>query len=107
MLELEVWLCPVHKSLDDSGGIEPLDNCVACLRAERNELRADKERMDFLQARKYFCAGINHHGGRWVYQIETGGYAERGETLRDAVDAAMRPESLAQAERLRGAASKD
>lgn len=33
------WLCPVHESLDKSGKLEPLDNCVACLRAERNELR--------------------------------------------------------------------
>lgn len=39
MPELKVWLCPVHQSLDDRGQLEPLDNCVACLRAERNELR--------------------------------------------------------------------
>lgn len=37
-VELEVWLCPVHKSLDDRGKLKPLDNCVACLRAERDEL---------------------------------------------------------------------
>ena len=39
MPELEVWLCPVHLSLDESGKLEPLDNCVACLRVERDEAR--------------------------------------------------------------------
>jgi hypothetical protein len=39
MPELEVWLCPVHASLDASGQLEGLDNCVACLRAQRNELQ--------------------------------------------------------------------
>lgn len=38
--ELAVWLCPVHQSLDDRGELRPLDNCVACLRVERDELRA-------------------------------------------------------------------
>ena len=38
--ELEVWLCPVHESLDKNGGLKPLDNCVACLRVERDELLA-------------------------------------------------------------------
>jgi len=37
--ELEVWLCPIHRSLDNARKIEPLDNCVACIRAERNYLR--------------------------------------------------------------------
>lgn len=40
MPELEVWLCLVHSNLDESGKLEPLDNCVACLQAERDELRA-------------------------------------------------------------------
>ena len=39
MPELEVWLCPVHESLDRSGALKPLDNCVGCLRVERDELR--------------------------------------------------------------------
>lgn len=38
--ELEVWLCPVHERLDKSGGLRPMDNCVACLRNERDELKA-------------------------------------------------------------------
>jgi hypothetical protein len=37
--EPEIWLCPVHQSLEDSGALEPFNNCVACLRAERNELK--------------------------------------------------------------------
>lgn len=49
----------------------------------------DTKRLDWLQGRRYFCAGINNHDGRWVYQIETGGYAGRGGTLRDAIDDAM------------------
>lgn len=38
MPEFEVWLCPVHKSLAASGALKALDNCIACLRAERDEL---------------------------------------------------------------------
>lgn len=38
MPELEVWLCPIHESLDKSGSLKPLDNCVACLRVQRDEL---------------------------------------------------------------------
>lgn len=41
MPELEVWLCPVHSSLDESGKLEPMTNCVACLQVERDELRND------------------------------------------------------------------
>lgn len=42
--ELEVWLCPVHRSLDDSRKLEPLDNCVACIRVQRDELTAENKR---------------------------------------------------------------
>lgn len=45
MPELEVWLCPVHESLDKNGHLEPLDNCVACLRAQRDELLVENERL--------------------------------------------------------------
>ena len=38
--ELEVWLCPLHEWLDKTGGWKPLDNCVASLRVERDELLA-------------------------------------------------------------------
>ena len=43
--ELEVWLCPPHRSLDDARALKPLDNCVACIRAERDELEADNRRL--------------------------------------------------------------
>lgn len=43
MPELEVWLCPIHKSIDDSGGLKKLDNCVACLRNERDELKRERD----------------------------------------------------------------
>jgi hypothetical protein len=39
--ELEVWLCPVHASLDEDGLLASLDKCVACIRVERDELRAE------------------------------------------------------------------
>jgi hypothetical protein len=45
MPELETWLCPVHESLDKNGALEPLDNCVACLRSERDELRQTSDRL--------------------------------------------------------------
>jgi hypothetical protein len=38
--ELEVWLCPVHHSLDSHGSLKPMDNCVACIRNDRDELLA-------------------------------------------------------------------
>lgn len=38
--ELEIWLCSPHKDMDATGSLKPLDNCVACLRNERDELRA-------------------------------------------------------------------
>lgn len=38
--ELEVWLCPVHRQLDDIRKLKPLDNCVACIRVERDELKS-------------------------------------------------------------------
>lgn len=36
----EELLCPIHKSLDDQDALEPFDNCIACIRVERDELRA-------------------------------------------------------------------
>jgi hypothetical protein len=38
MPELEIWLCPIHESLDKRGALKPLDNCVGCLRVQRDEL---------------------------------------------------------------------
>lgn len=46
--ELEIWLCPVHRQLDDSRQLTPLDNCVACIRVERDELRAKLANLDRL-----------------------------------------------------------
>jgi hypothetical protein len=52
---------------------------------------SDTERLDWLEQRKYLCYGITHDAltGKWVRQIETGGYAEQGKTLREAIDKAM------------------
>ena len=36
---LEDLLCPVHHSLDERGELRPFDNCLACIRNERDELR--------------------------------------------------------------------
>jgi hypothetical protein len=32
-------LCPVHASLDSRHDLTPFDNCIACIRVERDELR--------------------------------------------------------------------
>ncbi len=32
-------LCPPHASLDVNGHLPPFDNCIACIRNERDELR--------------------------------------------------------------------
>ena len=32
-------LCPIHVQLDRADKLEPFDNCVACIRVERDELR--------------------------------------------------------------------
>ena len=89
--ELETWLCPVHQSLDDSRKLEPLDNCVACIRAERNELRKDKERLDWLE--KCGTTGIELQGVIGShYEIEPDdldGPLGVGESLREAIDVAM------------------
>jgi hypothetical protein len=33
-------LCPIHRELDANGHLAPFSNCVACIRNERDELRA-------------------------------------------------------------------
>jgi hypothetical protein len=33
-------LCPPHANLDAAGHLGPFDNCIACIRVERDELRA-------------------------------------------------------------------
>ena len=33
-------LCPPHANLDANGKLEPFDNCIACIRNERDELQA-------------------------------------------------------------------
>ncbi len=35
--------CPVHQKLSESGQLTPFDNCTACIRNERDELRATLE----------------------------------------------------------------
>lgn len=57
---------------------------------ELAELRKDKARIDWMSALKYACYGINCHDGKWVVQIETGGYAERGASLREAIDSGLK-----------------
>jgi len=37
--ELKDLLCPPHAKLDECGHLEPFDNCIACIRAERDELK--------------------------------------------------------------------
>jgi hypothetical protein len=37
---LDDLLCPPHANLDHSGHLEAFDNCIACIRNERDELRA-------------------------------------------------------------------
>lgn len=54
-----------------------------------DEWRADKKRLDWLSNRGYACFGVNCQAGRRLVQLETGGYAECGSTLREAIDAAM------------------
>lgn len=34
-------LCPVHSQLDANGHLELFDNCVACIRVQRDELLTD------------------------------------------------------------------
>lgn len=41
-------MCPVHHSLDVIGQLDPFDQCVACTRVERNELRSELRRMESL-----------------------------------------------------------
>lgn len=36
--ELDNLLCPVHASLDKRGDLKPFDNCIACIRNQRDEL---------------------------------------------------------------------
>lgn len=37
------YMCPVHRSLDEHDKLRPFDNCVVCIRNERNELRKAAE----------------------------------------------------------------
>lgn len=36
--KLSDLLCPVHANLDAAGSLKPFNNCVACIRNERDEL---------------------------------------------------------------------
>ena len=49
----------------------------------------DKQRIDWLEKKKYLCYGINYVDGIWRIQIETGG----GLTLRHAIDVAIGKET--------------
>lgn len=39
-------LCPIHANLDAIGKLKPFDNCVACIRVERDELRKRAEKAE-------------------------------------------------------------
>jgi GTP1/Obg family GTP-binding protein len=39
-------LCPVHASLDSRDKLKPFDNCIACIRNERDELRSKIHRLE-------------------------------------------------------------
>ena len=43
--KLSDLLCPPHASLDANGHLEPFDNCIACLRVQRDELLVENERL--------------------------------------------------------------
>ena len=38
--QLSDMLCPPHAGIDKSGKLEPFDNCIACIRNERGELKS-------------------------------------------------------------------
>jgi hypothetical protein len=40
----ELPCCPVHEELLRNGGTKPFDNCIVCIRNERDELREAMER---------------------------------------------------------------
>ena len=37
--------CPVHQRLLKSGQLQPFDNCIVCIRNERDKLKADVEEL--------------------------------------------------------------
>ncbi len=37
--ELSDLLCPPHANLDRNGHLEAFDNCIACIRVQRDEMR--------------------------------------------------------------------
>jgi len=39
-------LCPVHANLDAAGKLRPFDNCIACIRVQRDELLLQLEMRD-------------------------------------------------------------
>jgi hypothetical protein len=67
------------------------------LQREVEALRKDKERLDWMEQRKYACFGIYMDNGAWAKQIETEGYAECGRTLREAIDRAAFPKEAGNA----------
>jgi hypothetical protein len=38
-------LCPVHATLDSRDKLKPFDNCIACIRNERDELRSELKQL--------------------------------------------------------------
>ena len=38
-------LCPIHASLDSRGALKPFDNCIACIRVQRDELTSERDRL--------------------------------------------------------------
>lgn len=60
------------------------------LRAEVERLKADGERLDWLEKQKYGCWGINAPEDKWKKAVETGGESYGGKTLRACLDAARK-----------------
>ena len=89
--DLEVWLCPVHKSLDESSGLRPLDNCVACIRNERDKLRARiKElEMDFTRATEATEEVVKSIEDAFEYHSWTPEMIAKGTAVRKALSAAV------------------
>lgn len=44
----KLQLCPIHEMFLSDGRSEPLTECPLCIRTERDELRKDRERLNWL-----------------------------------------------------------
>ncbi len=66
----ELPCCPVHENLLRAGKLKPFDNCVVCIRNERDELRAQRDAVVILLRAK----------------TDDATWAKYPDSLKDAVD---------------------